>query len=235
MLGDGATPIPRSSLNNLGATAQPYGRPGRWRDPTSSRPWRLAARCWASATPIPRRASSNLGYLLHAQGDLAAARPYFEQALAITRKVLGDGPPRYRSQPEQSGLPAARPRRPGRCAIPTYERALAINREVLGERHPDTASSLNNLGELLHAQGDLAAARYFTEQALAIRHARCWASATPTPRRSLNNLGYLLRAQGDADSARVPTTSRRWQSAKRLSAPTTKHSASCAGHLEAHS
>jgi Tetratricopeptide repeat len=34
---------------------------------------------------------------------------------------------------------------------------------------PDTAMSLNNLGILLHAQGDLVEARTFHERALAIR------------------------------------------------------------------
>ncbi len=55
---------------------------------------------------------NQLGYLLQAMGDSAAARPYYEQA-------------------------------------------LAIHREVLGEKHPDTASSLNNLGSLLHSHGRL--------------------------------------------------------------------------------
>ena len=42
------------------------------------------------------------------------------------------------------------------AARPYYEQALAIRREVLGEHHPDTATSLNNLGSLLQAMGDLA-------------------------------------------------------------------------------
>src|SRR4029450_2340250 len=40
-------------------------------------------------------------------------------------------------------------------ARPYYERALAICEQVLGPEHPDTATSLNNLGLLFHAQGDL--------------------------------------------------------------------------------
>ena len=34
---------------------------------------------------------------------------------------------------------------------PYFERALAIQEEVLGARHPDTATSLNNVGYLLRA------------------------------------------------------------------------------------
>ncbi len=54
------------------------------------------------------------------------------------------------------------------AARPYYEQALAIRKEVLGEKHPDTATSLNNLGYLLQAMGDYAAARPYYEQALAI-------------------------------------------------------------------
>jgi hypothetical protein len=57
-----------------------------------------------------------MGCVLKAMGDLAAARPYYEQALEIRRRVLGDD-------------------------------------------HPNTATSLDNLGLLLQAMGDLPAAR----------------------------------------------------------------------------
>ena len=66
------------------------------------------------------------------------------------------------------------------AAKPLYEQALAICKAVLGERHPDTATSLNNLAELLRSQGDYAAAKPLYEQALAI-YKEAWASATPTP------------------------------------------------------
>ncbi len=42
---------------------------------------------------------------------------------------------------------------------------------VLSPQHPDTALSLNNLGALLRAQGDLAGAKPYYERALAIREA----------------------------------------------------------------
>src|SRR5262249_1721473 len=40
--------------------------------------------------PITATALNNLGGLLKSQGDDAGARPYYEQALAIRKKVLGD-------------------------------------------------------------------------------------------------------------------------------------------------
>ncbi len=65
---------------------------------------------------LAARLCNTLGYYLHAIAQYAAARPY-------------------------------------------YERALAIREAGLGPQHLATAQSLNNLGTLLQAQGELAAAR----------------------------------------------------------------------------
>jgi Tfp pilus assembly protein PilF len=43
--------------------------------------------------PATATSLNNLGYLLQAMGDLAAARPYYERALAITEQVLGPDHP----------------------------------------------------------------------------------------------------------------------------------------------
>jgi tetratricopeptide (TPR) repeat protein len=102
-------------------------------------------------------------------------------------------------------------------ARPLAERVLAIYEKALGPDHPHTATSLNNLGGLLDSQGDLAGARSYYEQALAIRQ-RTHGPDHPDTALSLNNLGYLIKAQGDlAEPGR--TTSERWRSVKRGSAP----------------
>ena len=41
-----------------------------------------------------------------------------------------------------------------------------MQRETLGNRHPDTLTSIHNLGELLRAKGDLAAAEPLCREAL---------------------------------------------------------------------
>jgi tetratricopeptide (TPR) repeat protein len=61
--------------------------------------------------------------------------------------------------------------------------------------------SLNNLGGLLQAQGDLIGARPYHEQALAIRR-KTLGEQHPLTAQSLNNLGSLLYAQGDLREAR---------------------------------
>ena len=40
-------------------------------------------------------------------------------------------------------------------ARPLYDEALTARRETLGDRHPDTLTSIGNLGSLLQDQGKL--------------------------------------------------------------------------------
>jgi tetratricopeptide (TPR) repeat protein len=87
------------------------------------------------------------------------------------------------------------------AALPHSRRALAIREEALGPDHPDTASSLNNLGYLLQDMGDLAGARPYYERALAITEATMGPDH-PDTASSLNNLGYLLQDMGDLAGAR---------------------------------
>jgi hypothetical protein len=84
-----------------------------------------------------------------------------------------------------------------------------VRERVLGPEHPDTATSLNNLGSLLQAQGDLAGARPYYERALAVRE-RVLGPEHPDTATSLNNLGNLLQDQGTWPG-RGRTSSGRWR------------------------
>jgi hypothetical protein len=143
---------------------------------------------------------NNLAILLQAQGDLAAARPLLERALAIREKVRG---PEHPDTPWsldnlarllhlQGDLAAARP---------LFDRALAIREKVCGPEHRDTATSLNDLALLLRDQGDLAAARPLLERALAIRE-KVRGPEHPDTAISLDNLARLLHLQGHLAAAR---------------------------------
>jgi tetratricopeptide (TPR) repeat protein len=92
-------------------------------------------------------------------------------------------------------------------ARPYYEQALAIWEKALGPDHPDTATSLNNLGALLQAMGHLAEARPYLERALAIREKALGPdhdneALLQATAQSLNNLGALLQAMGHLAEAR---------------------------------
>jgi tetratricopeptide (TPR) repeat protein len=82
-----------------------------------------------------------------------------------------------------------------------WRKALAVADEHFGPNHPDTATSLNHLGYLLDAQGDLAGARPYYERALAIRE-KALGADHPDTATSLNNLGALFNSQGDLAGAR---------------------------------
>lgn len=88
-----------------------------------------------------------------------------------------------------------------REALTLAQRALAIRQEVLGEKHPETANSLNNVGFLFRAVGDLTAARPYLEQALAIRKDVLGLKHADTAD-SLYDLGSLLEDQNNYAAAR---------------------------------
>jgi tetratricopeptide (TPR) repeat protein len=93
-------------------------------------------------------------------------------------------------------------------ALAAYEReqsfcelALRIRERVLGAEHPDTVSSLNNLGFAVEANGDLMGARALYERALAINE-RIVGPGHQATATNLHNLGRLLLSEGDPARAR---------------------------------
>ena len=78
--------------------------------------------------------------------------------------------------------------------------ALEIRRRVLGDEHPDTLSSINNMGLLLQDQGKLPEAEPFYREALETRR-RVLGDEHPNTLTSLNNMGLLLRTQGKLSEA----------------------------------
>lgn len=149
---------------------------------------------------LTARACNELGYHLRQAGDLEAARPYYEQALAIRIEILGEHHPDTATSLNNLGA-LLQTMGDYAEARPHLEQALAIYQEALGEHHPDTATGINNLGALLSAMGDLAGSRSYYEQALDIRR-NVLGEQHPDTAQSLNNLGYLLQEMGDLVGAR---------------------------------
>ncbi len=157
----------------------------------------------ASGTAEEDRASglrTATGQALKCAGDLAAARPLFEEAVAIYERLLGPDHPDTAASlhtlawllREQGDLAAARP---------LLERALEIRERVLGPDHLDTAASLHNLAWMLHHQGELTAARTLCERALEIRE-RTLGPDHPDTVQMLTVLAWLLRELGEHGAAR---------------------------------
>jgi tetratricopeptide (TPR) repeat protein len=91
---------------------------------------------------------NNLGAVLRDLGELAAARPMLERALAIRERAVGSEHALTATGltglalllQEQGDFAAARP---------LFERTLALREKLLGPDNASTAHSANNLGELL--------------------------------------------------------------------------------------
>jgi Flp pilus assembly protein TadD len=77
-----------------------------------------------------------------------------------------------------------------------------VQRETLGDWHPSTLTSINNMGQLLHAKGDLAAAEPLLREALEVRR-ETLGDRHPDTLSSLNNLGVLLKDKGDLAAAEL--------------------------------
>ncbi|TVQ33075.1 MAG: serine/threonine protein kinase [Phycisphaeraceae bacterium] len=80
-------------------------------------------------------------------------------------------------------------------ATDPQERALAIRREQLGDEHPDTLSSIHDLGALLWSKGKLVEAEPYFREALE-GYQRVLGDDHPSTLLNLNSMGGLLQAQG---------------------------------------
>ncbi len=83
-----------------------------------------------------------------------------------------------------------------------FERALAIDEATFGRDHPEVATNVNNLGEVLHTLGDLPRAKACFERALAIWEANLGANH-PNVASAVNNLGLVLQDLGDLPRAKA--------------------------------
>jgi tetratricopeptide (TPR) repeat protein len=83
-----------------------------------------------------------------------------------------------------------------------YERALTIGEAALGPDHPNVASDLNNLGDVLRSLGRLEAARTQFERALEIWKAS-YGDSDPKCALAHNSLGLVLGDLGELEASRV--------------------------------
>src|SRR5439155_693649 len=85
-------------------------------------------------------------------------------------------------------------------AIPIAQGAMELSEKALGPDHPDTASALNNLGELYRATGDYAKAEPLYQRALKI-YEQALGPDHPDTATLLSNLALLKIDLGEAKDA----------------------------------
>lgn len=146
---------------------------------------------------IPERwisiALSNLGMGLKLQGQLEIAFSYYEESLAIKRKIgdkagesalLNNISQIYESKGDY------------KKTLHYLEQSLMINREIQDLK--GEGSNLNNLATLAYAQGDYDKALAYLEQSLVIQKE---IKHLPTEGAVLNNISQIHHIRGDYDQA----------------------------------
>ena len=82
------------------------------------------------------------------------------------------------------------------------EEAVRLRQQALGPRHPDTATSLDDLGAMLFVSGQVDEGEKRAREALAIRR-EVLGPDDPQLSTSLNNVGYMLQQKQDFQQAEV--------------------------------
>jgi tetratricopeptide (TPR) repeat protein len=85
-------------------------------------------------------------------------------------------------------------------AISIAERAVEVAKRVRGLEHPETATNLNNLGELYRAMHEYTKAEPLLQEALRIRQ-KIFGPEHPYTAQSLNNLAELYKDMGEYGKA----------------------------------
>lgn len=139
---------------------------------------KLEKHLWAAASAAYHRHDelagsicNSMGYYLSMVADYPNAHIFYERALAITERVLGQAHPSTATSLNNLGY-LLRDMGDLDGARPYLERALAIHERVLGQEHPYTATSLGNMAHLVEREGDYQQAAVLMRQALSIFLAR---------------------------------------------------------------
>lgn len=133
------------------------------------------------------------GYYYNAQGRYREAEPLYQQALTMTRLLLGDEHLVVATSLNNLAFLHHKQGRYGE-AESLYQQALVMYGQLLGEDHPDVATSLNNLAALYKNQGRYGEAEPLYQQALVMRQ-RLLGEDHLDVATSLNNLAALYDDQ----------------------------------------
>jgi len=149
--------------------------------------------------PDTAEAFNDLALLLWRQGDYDGSEKYFNESLAMYRRLLGekhiyiaDGLENLASTLQDKGDLAR--------AEPIYRQALAMYRDLLGDAHPRVAATLHNLASLQYDRGH-------SEEAIATEREAIAAYRTIYPQGHkdlayfLNVIGFWLTMAGQYEEA----------------------------------
>ena len=142
---------------------------------------------------------NNIGSALGDRGKYDEAITYYQKALTIQIKVMGEENPLAALSYHNIG---ATLNSQGKYfeALLYLKKALAIRIEVLSEEDPDMAQSYNNIGFALNSQGKRDEALAYYQKALQIK-LKVLGKGHPDVANSYNNIGATLNSQGKYSEA----------------------------------
>ncbi len=137
---------------------------------------------------------SNSGLNLYLQAQFANAEQFFDVALALRRRVLGEDHPETAASFQNCGE-NLRAQGQYQRAQELFEKAVLIQEKARGAAAPETATATNSLALCLAGQGRFAAARPLYENALVVLRQARGVNHRDTAT-AYSNLAANLSAQG---------------------------------------
>jgi tetratricopeptide (TPR) repeat protein len=146
------------------------------------------------------RTLQNLAQVVQKSGDLNAAIPIMQSAVAMQRKLRGTLPhPDLAEEINDLGF-MMQESGDYEASEALMEEAIVMKRKLLGDKHPEIAAGLANLAILRHDKGDLELAEATYLQALKMQY-ELLGDIHPDIANTLNNLAFVQDDKGDLAGA----------------------------------
>ena len=176
----------------------------RGRNADAERTLRAALAIQQRVTPGPNADTARTLQLLaraveERNSDEAIA--LLEKAVAMHRALWGTQPyPDFAASLNDLGLMLYYDNSDYARAEQLLRESMAMKRKLLGDKHPEIATSLSNIADVLHNKGDLAGAEKDYLQSLAM-YRELLGNEHPYVARTLNNLAFVYYDKGDIRAA----------------------------------
>jgi len=176
----------------------------RGRNADAERTLRSALAIQQRVTPGPNADTARTLQLLARaveQQNSDEAIALLEKAVAMHRALWGTQPyPDFAASLNDLGLMLYYDKADYDRAEQLLLESMAMKRKLLGDKHPEIATSLSNIADVLHNKGDLAGAEKDYLQSLAI-YRELLGNEHPYVARTLNNLAFVYYDKGDVRAA----------------------------------
>ncbi|HEY2677548.1 MAG TPA: tetratricopeptide repeat protein [Steroidobacteraceae bacterium] len=161
---------------------------------------KLQRALYGASHPAVARTLKDLARAMADGGDLNAAIPVMQQAVAMQRALRGNEPhPDLAEVLNDMGTLLWQQGDTDGCEK-FFRESLAMNRVLLGDKHPEIANGLENVAMAIQDQGDLAGAETLYRQSLDMRR-ELLGTDHPDTGRTLANLALLQYDRGNTHDA----------------------------------